>query len=374
MENFKLMQIIPSMNSGGVEKGTIDVSTYLSENNYINYIASSGGQLLNFINDNRTKHIKLPINSKNFFRYPFIANKLQKNINHFGINIVHVRSRSPAWLLPFISRKNIFTVSTFHNVYGNNNLIKYYYNKQMGNVDSIVAISNYVKKEIIKQYSIDEKKITVINRGCDTDFFNSENVKKDQIQNFLLNYKKFKDKRLILFPGRLTSWKGQLEFLEVVENFKENDLLFVFVGDGKNKSFKNKLLNKIKEKNLNNFCYVIDHMNYDHLRTMYYLSTIIISAPLKPEGFGRIISESLSMKKIVLAYNFGGAKDQLNDLNNIYKIEPHNKEILINRIKKVLEFSQEEYLNLSNDSRSYVCKFFSKENMLSKYFDLYLKL
>ena len=115
-------------------------------------------------------------------------------------------------------------------------------------------------------------------------------------------------------------------------------------------------------------------MNYDHLRTMYYLSTIIISAPLKPEGFGRIISESLSMKKIVLAYNFGGAKDQLNDLNNIYKIEPHNKEILINRIKKVLEFSQEEYLNLSNDSRSYVCKFFSKENMLSKYFDLYLKL
>ena len=184
----------------------------------------------------------------------------------------------------------------------------------MGNVDSIVAISNYVKKEIIKQYSIDEKKITVINRGCDTDYFNSENVKKDQIQNFLLNYKKFNDKRLILFPGRLTSWKGQLEFLEVVENFKENDLLFVFVGDGKNKSFKNKLLNKIKEKNLNNFCYVIDHMNYDHLRTMYYLSTIIISAPLKPEGFGRIISESLSMKKIVLAYNFGGAKDQLNDL------------------------------------------------------------
>ena len=85
MENFKLMQIIPSMNSGGVEKGTIDVSTYLSENNYINYIATSGGQLLNFINDNRIKHIKLPINSKNFFKYPFIANKLQKNINHFGI-------------------------------------------------------------------------------------------------------------------------------------------------------------------------------------------------------------------------------------------------------------------------------------------------
>lgn len=372
MENFKLMQIVPSMDSGGVQQGTLDLSNYLSEKNYLNYIASSGGKLFDLIESSKTKHIKLPINSKNFLKYPLMAKKLQKKINEFNINIIHFRSRAPAWLLPFLSKKNLFTVSTFHNVYGNNNRIKYYYNKQLGNVDSVVAISEYVKKEIIKQYSINEKKITVINRGCDTDFFDSDKINNSQIQKFLSNYQILKNKKIILFPGRLTGWKGQLEFLEIIENFKETDLLFVFVGDHKNYNFKKKLLNKIKEKDLNNFCCLIDHMNYDNLRIMYHLSKIIISAPLQPEGFGRIVSESLSMKRIVLAYNFGGVKDQLNDLNDLYKVEPQNQKNLIEKINFVLKLNNEEYLNLSNDARSYVSKYFSKKNMLNKYFNLYL--
>ena len=109
MENFKLLQVLPSLKSGGVEKGTIDLSNYLSEKKYLNYIASSGGKLLDNINNKNIKHINLPLDSKFFFAYPFLANKLQKKINEYGINIVHLRSRAPAWLMPFLSKKYMCT-------------------------------------------------------------------------------------------------------------------------------------------------------------------------------------------------------------------------------------------------------------------------
>jgi len=374
MENFKLLQLVPSMHSGGVEQGTIDLANFLSEKKFFNYIASSGGRLLKNIKYKNTQHIDLPLNSKFFFKYPFLANKLQTKIDQFGINVIHFRSRAPAWLLPFLSKKNILSVSTFHNVYGNENIIKSFYNKQLGNVNSIVAISEYVKNEIIKQYGFPENKITVINRGCDIEFFKPNQVSNNKINKIILENKIPFNKKIILFPGRITEWKGQIEFLEVIKFFKEKDLFFIFVGDTKNYSFANKFLKKIKDYNLGDICKVIDNVSHDDLRTMYFMSKIVISAPLKPEGFGRIISESLLMKKIILAYNFGGAKDQLHKLNDLYKVEPKNIKMLIKKINIALNLNAEEHENISNESRLHIIKYFSKQNMLSKYLDLYLNL
>ena len=373
MENFKLLQIVPSMESGGVEQGTLDLSNHLTKNNFTNFIASSGGKMLNSIENANTKLIKLPINSKNFITYPFLAKKLQNKIDEFGINVVHFRSRAPAWLLPFL-KKNFLSVSTFHNVYGNQNYFKSFYNTQLANVDSIVAISEYVKNEIIKNYSLNEKKITVINRGCDTNFFDPEKLSNKEINEFALNNQIPTNKKIILFPGRLTSWKGQIEFLEIIKQLKNRDLYFIFVGDGKNISYKKKLLDKIKSYELQSLCLLIDHLNQKDLRVMYHLSSIVVSAPLKPEGFGRIVNESLSMKKMVLAYNYGGVKDQLSSLNNIYKIDPKNHKMFIEKINLVCNFNSQEYDNLANVSRLNVIKFFSKEKMLNQYMNLYLSL
>ena len=160
----------------------------------------------------------------------------------------------------------------------------------------------------------------------------------------------------------------------MVKHFKNNDFLFIFAGDCKNYSVKNKLLNKIKENSLESLCLLFDSMNYKELRILYYLSKIVISAPLKPEGFGRIVSESLAMKKVILAYNYGGVKDQLNSLNNLYKVEPLDKKELIQKINISSQINEEKYENISNESRSHVIKFFSKDQMLSKYLNLYLNL
>ena len=374
MKIFNLMQIVPSLQSGGVEQGTVDLSNYLASLKIRNFIISNGGNLLSYLNKQYVDHSILPVHSKNFFKMPFTAKKVNKLLKESEINILHLRSRAPAWMLPYLEKDNLKIVSTFHNVYGHENIIKKIYNKKLSKVDKIVAISSYVKNEITNLYKINPEKIKVINRGIDINFFDNDNVNQEFFINFLKKNNISPDNKIILFPGRLTKWKGQIEFLNIVNALKDKKIIFYFIGDDKNTSYKNKFINEINKKNLNNICRVLGNLNAEELKIMYKCSDIVISAPLKPEGFGRIISESLAMKKIILAYNYGGAKDQINKLDDLYKVNPGELNELKNKIIKVLDMDQITINNLGNIARQHVLKNFSKNLMLESYYNFYQEL
>ena len=374
MKKFNLMQILPSLQSGGVEQGAVDVANFLASLEIKNHITSNGGQMLTHLNKKYVEHVTLPVHSKNFFKIPFTAKKINQIINKKDINVLHFRSRAPAWLLPYINKQRIKTISTFHNVYGNQNFIKRLYNKQLSRVDKIIAISNYVKEEIINIYKIKSDKITVINRGIDVKFLNSLIDNEDSFIKFLTEKNIDTNKKIILFPGRLTSWKGQLEFLKIIEFFKEDPIIFYFSGVDKNKSYEKKLIKEIYIKNLSSNCRILGNLKKDELKMMYQCSDIVISAPLKPEGFGRVISEALSMKKIILAYNFGGAKDQLKNLDDLYKIKPQDYDEMRAKINIVLKLEKDKVLSMGNNARKHVTEKFSKDNMLQSYLDFYQEL
>ena len=188
------------------------------------------------------------------------------------------------------------------------------------------------------------------------------------------NWKLSSGKKIILFPGRLTNWKGQIEFLKIIEFFKDDPIIFYFVGDNKNKSYEKKLTREIFKKNLNINCRILGHLKKDELKMMYQCSDIIISAPLKPEGFGRVVSEALSMKKIILAYNFGGARDQLKNLDDLYKIKPKDYEEMRVKINIVLKLDKDKVLSMGNKARNHVVENFSKDSMLQSYLDFYQEL
>ena len=287
---------------------------------------------------------------------------------------MHFRSRAPAWLLPFIDKQHIKTISTFHNVYGSQNFIKRTYNKQLSKVDKIIAISDYVKEEIINIYKIKSEKITVINRGIDVNFLNSIIDNENLFIRFLNEKNINTSKKIILFPGRLTSWKGQLEFLKIIEFFKEDPIIFYFAGDNKNQSYEKQLSKEIYTKNLNSNCRILGHLKKNELKMMYQCSDLVISAPLKPEGFGRVISEALSMKKIILAYNFGGAKNQLNGLDNLYKVKPQNYDEMRSKINTVLKLNKSEVVSMGAFARKHVVEKFSKDSMLQSYLNFYQEL
>ena len=370
MSSFNVAQILPSLDSGGVERGTIEVSDYLSELKISNNVISNGGRLEAELNKNYTKHFQLSVNSKNFFNYPLIANQLKKLIEKNNISLVHVRSRSPAWILSFIKNKNFKTISTFHNVYSGNSYLKKMYNKQLSKVDQIVAISNYVKNEIIKKYNLDSNKITVINRGVDVEYFDKKILDND-IESLIAKFQVDISKKIILYPARLTNWKGQIEFVEIFSKLQNSDFLLFFVGDTKNQSYTSRLQDKIHKLNLSNNCKILGNLNREELKIFYHLSTVVASFPLQAEGFGRTISEALIMKKKIIAFNYGGVKDQLENLDDIYKVNIHEYEDIKLKLQKIIQLDKEQFSNISSFSRDFIIKSFSKSQMVKNYFNLY---
>ncbi len=374
MKKFNLLQIVPSLNSGGVEQGTLDLANYIAHLNSKNIIISNGGRMLSYLNKKNVTHCTLPVHSKNFLYMPFVAKKINKIIKEHDIDILHIRSRGPAWLLPYIDKKNLKTISTFHNVYGHQNIFKKVYNKALSKTDFIVAISKYVSDEIIKNYQINPEKVRVINRGVDTNFYNGKVEDKKKLMFFLNKNHISLENKIVLYPGRLTEWKGQIDFLKIIEKLRDQPYVFYFVGDDKNLNYTNKLITAIKKKNLGSKCKILGHLNKEDLKMMYYCSNLIVSMPLKPEGFGRIISESLAMKKMVIAYNIGGVKNQLENLDNIYKVNFNDNSQVLEKIKLILESPSQNFENINIASREHIIKNFSDKKMLDSYVNLYQEI
>jgi len=269
-----------------------------------------------------------------------------------------------------MNKQNFKTIATFHNIYSGNFVLKKMYNTGLAKMDYIISISDFVKNEIIKKYKIHPNKISTIYRGIDTDYF-IDRVSDQDLQNFLKKFEINKEKKIIVYPARLTAWKGQLEFLSVAKKLINNNLIIYFVGDTKNISFYNLLKNRILDMDLENTCRILGNLTTKELKIMFFISDLVLSTPNKAEGFGRTISESLSMKRMVLAFNYGGAKDQLNKLDSIYKVDPLNYHMLDQKIKDIFSLTEEQRNNLSEKGRDHVVKYFSKKQMVYNYKNFY---
>ena len=370
MSSFNLVQIVPSLESGGVERGTVDVANFLAEKKIKNFIITSGGKMIKELDNNFTQVHHLPVASKNFFSYPFIASKINQFIKANNINLVHVRSRGPAWMINLMSKNNIKTISTFHNVYGGNSYLKTMYNKGLSKMDHLVAISDYVKENIVQKYNITEENISVINRGIDTEYFNQpiDDTKRD---DFLHNHQIDPPQKIILFPARLTSWKGQLEFIDVIKKIDIQNLLVLFAGDIKNDSYTRLVRDKIHKDNLTNICKILESVNQDEMRRLYQIADLSVSFPLRAEGFGRTISESLYSNTPVLAFNYGGVKNQLENLSDLFKAKPHDYQGLPAKIEVLLNLTEDQQKEALQDAKLVIEKNFSKINMVNQYMKLY---
>ena len=370
MSSFNLVQIVPSLESGGVERGTVDVANFLAEKKIKNFIITSSGKMMREL-DYKFIHVHhLPVASKNFFLYPFIASKINQFIKNNNINLVHVRSRGPAWMINLMSKNNIKTISTFHNVYAGSSYLKKMYNKGLSKMDHLVAISEYVKETIVKKYNLTKNNISVINRGIDTEYFNQplDATKREDVVN---TYQIDITKKIILFPARLTSWKGQLEFIDIIKKINTQNVSVLFAGDTKNESYTRLVKDKINQNNLSTICKILGSINQDEMRSLYQIADLSVSFPLRAEGFGRTISESLYSNTPVLAFDYGGVKNQLENMSDLFKVKPHDHEGLPAKIELLLNFTEDQKKEALQEAKSVIYKNFSKINMVNQYMKLY---
>ena len=378
---INVLQVIPKLGYGGAETGCYDIAHYLPENDCGSFLATSGGELLKFVKKDKVKLIKLPVHSKNPFLILFNTLVLIIYIFLFNINIIHARSRAPAWscYLAAIITRRVF-VTTFHGTYNFKSNLKKFYNSIMLRANLTIAGSNFIFSHINENYSeylSKEKKLRVIFRGINVDYFNSKNISVLKQEKLKKEWDLSSNKFTILLPGRLTYWKGQEKFIEslniLVEDYNLNNFQAIILGsDQGRKVYSKKLINLVQRYSLNKKIKFIQHCK--EMPLAYSLADVVISASIEPEAFGRVSVEAQSMGKPIVASNIGGSKETIINKKTGFLYKHDDPRELAKILNTVMQLSTDELKFIGNEGRKNITKKFDVETMCESNLKEYKRL
>ena len=378
---LKVLQVIPRLGYGGAEIGCYDLAHYLKEQKSSSFIATSGGELLKYIDKKKVKLFRLPVHSKNPLLILINIFILTFIVLFYKINIIHVRSRAPAWSCYYVSKiTRCKLVTTFHGTYNFNNTIKKKYNAIMLQSDCVIAGSNFIFshiKEKYPEYISRIKKFLVIFRGINTEYYDPDNIKEADRIKFLKKLNIDANKKIILMPGRLTEWKGQEIFIEALNDLKikygyKNFIAILLGSDQGRKIYKKKLIRLIERFRLNNDVIFLEHA--PSMPVAYSVSSVIVSASIEPEAFGRISVEAQSMKKPIVASNIGGSMETIVDNKTGLLFSSSDHHSLSEKLDFIFRLDDTSLNVMGNNGRKNVQKKFNVEKMCFSTYSEYKKL
>jgi glycosyltransferase involved in cell wall biosynthesis len=358
---MKIVQLLPELNEGGVERGTVELARELVKQGFKSIVISNGGKLVKQLESEGSLHLKCDVCSKNPLSSISRVLKLQKLIKELKPDVLHVRSRVPAWLVYFANKSlKIPVVSTVH---GFNSVS--FYSRIMTNADKVICVSMSIKEYIKKHYKTPEEKITIIPRGIDLVKFNPNNLD----ENFIVNFKKefnLNDKFVVTTVGRITQLKDLETFIKAISIIQTTlpDIVGLIVGgvrEDKQNYFKT-LQDLVKSLHVNIFF----TGSQSNVAEIYSLSDVVTSSSKKPESFGRSVAEALALNTPVIATNHGGVLDIIEKNINGYFVEIGDEKEFAKKIILAKE--------LKFDGYNYVKENFSLEQMVEKTVKIYKSL
>ena len=378
---INVLQVIPKLGFGGAETGCYDIAHYLAEKDCGSFIATSGGELLKFVKKNKVKIFRFPVHSKN----PIII-ILNTLIISFlilikKINIVHARSRAPAWSCYFACLiTNTIFVTTFHGTYNFKSKLKKFYNSIMLRSKLTIAGSNFIFGHINENYNeylSKKKKLRVIFRGINIDYFNIKNISILKQEKLKKEWNLDPNKFTILMPGRLTYWKGQEKFIEalniLIEDYNFTNFQAILLGsDQGRKVYAKKLYSLVERYSLTKKVSFFSHCK--EMPLAYSLADVVVSASVEPEAFGRVAVESQSMGKPIIASNIGGSKETILNKKSGFLYKHDDPRELAKNLNTVIQLSQEELKFIGNEGRKNITKKFDVELMCDSNLREYKKL
>ncbi len=379
--NINVLQVIPRLGYGGAETGCYDIAHYLPENNCKSFIVTSGGELTKFIDKKKVKLIRLPVHSKNPVVIFINSLLLIGIILFFNISIVHARSRAPAWsclLATKITRRKF--VTTFHGTYNFSGKLKKFYNSVMVRSDLIIAGSNFIFSHIKENYSEfmkTNKKFLVIFRGINVDYFDPSTKLEIDEKKLLQEWEINKEKKILLAPGRLTSWKGQELLIEAINLVKielgyEAFHVVILGSDQGRNLYKKKLIRLSEQYRLTNQIKFINHCK--DMALAYHVSDIAVSSSIEPEAFGRVAVEAQSMEKLIIASNIGGSNETIINEKTGLLFESGDSNSLSKRIIQAIKMDETSLKLMGKDGRKNVMKKFNVEKMCFSTYSEYKRL
>ena len=378
---INVLQVIPKLGFGGAETGCYDIAHYLAEKDCGSFIATSGGELLKFVKKNKVKVFRLPVHSKNPIIIIFNALIISILILVKKIKIVHARSRAPAWAcyLACLLTNTIF-VTTFHGTYNFKSKLKKFYNSIMLRSKLTIAGSNFIFEHInnnYNEYLSKKKKLRVIFRGINIDYFNAKNISILKQEKLKKEWNLDPNKFTILMPGRLTYWKGQEKFIEalniLIEDYNFTNFQAILLGsDQGRKVYAKKLYSLVERYSLTKKVAFFSHCK--EMPLAYSLADVVVSASVEPEAFGRVAVESQSMGKPIIASNIGGSKETILNKKSGFLYKHDDPRELAKNLNTVIQLSQEELKFIGNEGRKNVTKKFDVEVMCDSNLREYKKL
>lgn len=370
-----ILQILPRLEQGGVERGTIEVASAIRDAGWTPIVVSGGGRLVHELERIGAEHITLPVYSKNYFTMRKNAKLLAQIIKDKRVDIIHARSRAPAWSAKWAAEMaGIPFMTTFHGAYNIGPIkLKKAYNRIMTEGVVTIAVSNFIKKHIIDNYGLDESKIRVIHRGVDIDRFDTAKVSPERMIALAKKWNLPEDRPVIMLPGRLTRWKGQLVLLDALAKMRHKDLRCLFVGSDQGRlSYRKEMDKKAKKLGLESVVQVVDHCS--EMDVAYLLSDIVVSASTDPEAFGRVVPEAQAMGRIVVASNHGGATETVRDGETGFLFPSGDSKALAETLDKILDMPAAERDAMTKRAVDSVRSEFSKSKMCDKTLAVYREI
>lgn len=369
MKKPTVLQVLPRLVTGGVERGTVEVAAALQAAGYNAIVASAGGPMVEEIERTGALHVHLPLASKNPITMWQNVSRLAKIIRRYHVDIIHARSRAPAWSAYLAARKTgAHFVTTFHNAYGGGNFFKRLYNSVMAKGERVIAISDFVADHAAKTYHVPREILRPIPRGVDVQRFDPARIDAARVEHLRQAWGLDAAQPVILLPGRLTRWKGQIIFIDALAQLKRSDIACVIVGSG-GAEYRQELANAIQQNGLQSVVKLVDECR--DMPAAFYLADIVVSASTRPEGFGRVIVEAQAMGCLVVATAHGGAMESVRHGETGWLVPPNDAEKLAANLEKILALTNEQRKKISEQSMAHVRAHFTTAQMTARTLAVY---
>ncbi len=366
-----IAQVLPEMDSGGVERVTLDFGSFLAEKGHRSMVVSKGGRLVPGLVQRGSEHRSCPhIGEKSPRCLPYIP-WLRRLILKEKVDVLHLRSRLPAWVA-YLAWKSIpvnkrpLLITTFHGFYSINA-----YSAVMTKGEKVIAISNAIADHIKQEYHTPDDRIQIIYEGIDENQFDADGIDEKRLDAVKKAWGiKKSDSMVILLPARITRLKGHDIFIESLSLIRSLNWTAVCVGSNDMKSsYLDSLKQMVINKGLENR--ILFPGNCDDMPAAIKFSSIVVSASCEPESFGRVAVEAQAMNTPVVATAHGGAIETIHHNKTGILVKPGSADEMAFAIKKLIE-NKEAYAALSFQGRDRVKRLFTKKVMCEKTLSLYL--
>ena len=304
-----VMQVLPALVTGGVERGAVDVAIALVDAGWRAIVVSSGGPMTHELERGGAEHIEMPVHSKNPIVMRANADRLAALIGENEVDIVHARSRAPAWCARNAAKRGgARFITTFHATYNLGLPLKRLYNSVMADGERVIAISHFIARHATQTYRIDPERIRVIHRGIDVEIFDPAQINPKRLIKLSTDWRLRDGVPVIMLPGRLTRWKGQHVLIEAIARLQRDNLCCLLVGGEKSRGAHRRDLESLIDKHsLGGIVHLVGECN--DMPAALKLADVVVSASTDPEGFGRVIVEGQAMGRPVIAADHGASRE-----------------------------------------------------------------